>query len=310
MNMTSSRFMPDPEGERHGIAGERGCVSNAAADQLALLDDFSVEITAKDIKQIEEAARYLPANTVVSITFLPGESFASRVDAAAKVAELGFRPVPHLSARRLTSEGELEGFLDALAGRIALEHVFVVAGDLPQAAGPYSDALEVIRSGLLKRYGVRHVGISGYPEGHPNIARDVLAQALLDKVATLSDMGLECSVMTQFGFDSVPVLDWLAELRQMGITVPVRVGVAGPASVTTLMRFAARCGVGASTSVMKKYGLSLTKLIGNAGPDPILAELGAGLTAARHGTTKIHFYPFGGLTNTAKWIKGYQDDIK
>ena len=307
MNMSPSKFAPDPGAERPDALHERGCVSNAAADQLSLLDDFSVEITAKDVDHLDGAAQFLPANTTVSITFLPGETFASRVDAAARVASLGFRPVPHLSARRLHSAGELEGFLDALAGRIALEQVFVVAGDLPQATGPYEDALAVIRSGLLKRYGVRHVGIAGYPEGHPNINPDVLANAMLDKVAALNDMGLESSIMTQFGFDAAPVLDWLTSLRQMGITSPVRIGVAGPASITTLLRFSARCGVGASASVMKKYGLSLTKLIGSAGPDPLLADLGAGLTTARHGVTKIHFYPFGGLTNTAKWVRDYSD---
>jgi len=171
--MSPSKFAPDPGAERPDALHERGCVSNAAADQLSLLDDFSVEITAKDVDHLDGAAQFLPANTTVSITFLPGETFASRVDAAARVASLGFRPVPHLSARRLHSAGELEGFLDALAGRIALEQVFVVAGDLPQATGPYKDALAVIRSGLLKRYGVRHVGIAGYPEGHPNSNRVV-----------------------------------------------------------------------------------------------------------------------------------------
>jgi methylenetetrahydrofolate reductase (NADPH) len=273
--------------------------------QDRLLDDFSIEITAKDADQLEAAAQFLPANTMVSITFLPGESFASRVDAAARVAALGFKAVPHLSARRLTSEGELEGFLDALAGRIALEKVFVVAGDLPQASGPYDDALALICSGMLERYGVRHVGISGYPEGHPDISKAKLDQALKDKTSTLAASGMECSIMTQFGFDATPVLTWLADIRQAGVRAPVRVGVAGPASVKTLMRFAARCGVGTSASVMKKYGLSITKLIGSAGPDPILAALGSQLHADLHGKTQIHFYPFGGLTNTAKWIKNY-----
>ena len=120
-----------PEGPPSEAHPSSGCVSSLAMFQDRLLNDFSIEITAKDAEQLDEAATFLPANTMVSITFLPGESFASRVDAAVRVAALGFKPVPHVSARRLTSEGELEGFLDALAGRIALERVFVVAGDLP-----------------------------------------------------------------------------------------------------------------------------------------------------------------------------------
>lgn len=280
------------------------------ANLARLFGDVSLEMTAKDIEQIDALAARMPAGTMVSVTFLPGENFASRTDAAAAVHRHGLKPVPHLSARRLTSEGELEGFLDALAQRIELRHVFVVAGDLPQPAGPYDDALSIIRSGLLEKYGVKHVGISGYPEGHPDIDAPKLWQALADKHDELTARGLDYSIMTQFGFDADPILTWLEEVRARGIDKTVRVGVAGPASIKTLLRFAARCGVGASASVMKKYGLSITKLLGSAGPDPLLADLAAGLDPARHGSAALHFYPFGGLTKTADWIANYREAQK
>lgn len=271
----------------------------------SLFDDFSLEMTAKDIQQLDDMAPLVPAGSVVSVTFLPGESFASRVDAAARVHALGLRPVPHISARRLTSAGELEGFLDALAGRIDLSHVFVVAGDLDTPVGPYPDALSVIRSELFAKYGIRHVGVAGYPEGHPQITSAKLGQALRDKAAVFADQGLDWSIMTQFGFDADPVLAWLATIRREGIMAPVRIGVSGPASVKTLMRFALRCGVGTSARVMKKYGLSATKLLGTAGPEPILNALTDGLDHDVHGTTKLHFYPFGGLVKTADWIRKF-----
>lgn len=275
----------------------------AALDRL--FTDFSLEMTAKDIDQIELAARDIPANAMVSVTFLLGETFAGRLDAGAALARLGLRPVPHISARRITSAGELEGFLDQLAERIDLNHVFIVGGDLPSAAGPYHDALAVIRSGLLERYGIRHVGIAGYAEGHPDIGRDALDCALHDKVAELKARGIDSSIMTQFGFEAEPMLHWLHRIRREGIASPVRIGVAGPASIKTLLRFSARCGVSASASIMKKYGLSLTKLIGSAGPDPILADLADGLDPALHGETALHFYPFGGFVKTAEWIVDY-----
>lgn len=274
-----------------------------------LLDDFSLEMTAKDVEQIAEAASAVPQGTTVSVTFLPGESFVSRIDAAVEVHRFGLKPVPHISARRLTSAGELEGFLERLAEMVDLRQVFVVAGDLPQPSGPYDDALAVIRSGLLQKYGVRHVGIAGYPEGHPDISTNRLWAALIDKVAYLGDHGLECSIMTQFGFDSVPALRWLTDLRSCGIDAPVRLGVAGPSSIKTLLRFAARCGVGASASVLKKYGLSLTKLLGTATPEPMLKDLVAGLDPAIHGDTYVHFYPFGGLAKTARWVEEYSKGL-
>lgn len=276
------------------------------ANLARLFADVSLEMTAKDVEQIEAMAARVPAGTMVSITFLPGETFASRVDAAAAVFRQGLKPVPHISARRLTSAGELEGFLDALAERVDLQQVFVVAGDLPDPAGPFEDALAIIRSGLLEKYGVRHVGISGYPEGHPGIDAPKLWQALADKHAELTARGLDYSIMTQFGFDAAPILGWLEQVRARGIDKTVRVGVAGPASVKTLLRFAARCGVGASAKVMQKYGLSITKLIGSAGPDPLIEDLAAGLDPVRHGQVALHFYPFGGLTKTADWVAEYR----
>jgi methylenetetrahydrofolate reductase (NADPH) len=271
----------------------------------ALLENFSLEITSKDVEQVDSLAALVPPGTMVSVTFLPGESFASRVEAAARLQAVGLRPVPHISARRLTSAAELEEFLAALAANIRLQQVFVVAGDLSEPAGPYVDALAVIRSGLLERYGVRHVGVAGYPEGHPQIATERLAAALLDKQRECEQRGLEWSVMTQFGFDARPTLDWLAALRRDGVDVPVRIGVAGPASLKTLVRFAARCGVGLSASVMKKYGWSLSNLLGGAGPDGLLQELAGALTPAVHGTTHLHFYPFGGLEKTGRWVKDF-----
>jgi methylenetetrahydrofolate reductase (NADPH) len=268
-----------------------------------LFADFSIEMTAKDVEQLDETATLLPANSMMSITFLPGESLASRVDAAAKVHALGLRPVPHISARRLTSAGELEGFLDALAGRINLNHVFIVAGDLAEPAGPYEDALAVIKSDLFQRYGVQHVGVAGYPEGHPQIDDARLWQALRDKSAVFADHGLAWSIMTQFGFDADPVLAWLERLRGEGILAPVRIGIAGPASVKALMRFALRCGVGTSAKVMKKYGLSITKLLGTAGPEPLLKDLATGMQAKHYGEAMLHLYPFGGLTRTAAWAR-------
>ena len=135
-----------------------------------LLQDFSLEITTKDTPKLEEAAHLIPAGTKVSVTFLPNESFDDRIRAARVIKELGLFPVPHISARRLQSAAELEGFLDRLAVLSCTTQVFVVAGDPSSAEGPYADSLAVIKSGLLEKYGARHVGIAGYPEGHPDFS--------------------------------------------------------------------------------------------------------------------------------------------
>jgi len=271
-----------------------------------LTQDYSLEMTAKDVAKLEEAAHVITPGTHISVTFLPGEDFAARVEAAAAVKRLGFLPVPHISARRIKSAAELESFLDALASRVGIDHAFVIAGDPPQPEGPYEDALAIIKTGILGKYGVKHVGISGYPEGHPDITNEKLWQAMRDKQAALKDLGLDFSIMTQFGFDADPVFAWLEQVRKEGVHAPVRIGVAGPASVKTLLRFAARCGVGASAKVMSKYGTSILNLLNTAGPDPIIKDLAKGLDRNVHGDVFLHFYPFGGLQKTAQWIQDFR----
>jgi methylenetetrahydrofolate reductase (NADPH) len=271
-----------------------------------LLENYSFEVTAKDIRGLDEAAPAIPPGTKIAITFLPNEDFPARVAMAAKLRQLGFIPVPHISARRLKSQAELESFLEALQREAAIDRAFVVAGDPPQAQGPYEDALAVIRTGLLAKYGIRAVGISGYPEGHADIGNEKLWQARRDKLAAIADQGHDFAIVTQFGFDAEPILRWLEEMRTSGVRSLIRVGVPGPASVQTLLRFAARCGVGASAKVMSKYGVSITKLLTTAGPDALIHEIARGFDPAKHGDMRLHFYPFGGLKATAEWVRDFR----
>lgn len=270
-----------------------------------LVDGYSIEMTAKDVPTLEKAAALIPPGTKIPVTFLPGEDFPARVAAARRVKELGFLPIPHISARRLTSQAEFEGFLADLQEQVGTDHAFVVAGDPPQPMGPYEDALAIIKSGLLAKYGIRRVGISGYPEGHPDIGNEKLWQAKRDKLHALRDGGHDFAVVTQFTFDAAPVLRWIEAERAQGIDALIRVGIPGPASIKRLLGFAARCGVGASTSVMKKYGLSMSKLLTTTGPDALVRDLAVGIDPARHGDVLLHLYPFGGLDATARWVQDF-----
>ena len=279
-----------------------------AAVSTSLLEDFSLEMTGKDVPKLEEARDSIPPGTRINVTFLGNENLAMRVEASRAVKRLGFVPVPHISARRLGSQGEFEEFLAALRADGTGANVFTVGGDPNRPEGPYEDSLALIETGLLREYGVRHVSISGYPEGHPDIAGDVLWSALREKSASIAGQELDGSVITQFGFDVDPVLEWLEKVRGEGITLPVRIGVPGPAGVRRLMSYATRFGVGTSASIAKKYGLSITNLMGTAGPDKFLRALADGYDPARHGDIKIHFYTFGGLRATSEWIAQFRKD--
>ena len=282
--------------------------SPPAPDDAAvhLVEGFSLEMTGKDVAGLQDAQPTIPAGTRVNVTFLGNEDLEMRVAAAKAVADLGFVPVPHISARRLASPEQLEEFLGRLQEVGATEHVFVVGGDPAQPEGPYPDALSVIRSGILPRYGVAEVSIAGYPEGHPDIPEDALWRHLDDKFAALREQGLDAVILTQFSFDTEPVTRWIRAVRDRGIGAEIRIGTPGPAGIKRLIGFARRFGVGANAMIVKKYGFSLTNLVGTAGPDRFVTDL-AGLLASdpASGSVKLHFYTFGGLLATSQWARDY-----
>ena len=269
-----------------------------------MTDGFSLEITAKDVEALKSAAIGIPAQHPVAVTFLPGEDFASRIAATKAVRELGFEPMPHFSARRIRSEAEFEDYLAAVVSEAGVRRCFVLAGDLSEAEGPFGDSSELITSGVFEKHGITTIGVGGHPEGHPNMTQEQCWSVLAGKCAEIEGRGMAPLIVTQFAFDATPLLAWLKALRERGIHEPVRLGIPGPAGIKTLMRFAARCGVGASSSVLAKYGISITKLIGSAGPETLVDALTKGL-GIEHGPVRLHFYPFGGIERTVEWINNY-----
>jgi methylenetetrahydrofolate reductase (NADPH) len=263
-------------------------------------------MTGKDVPGLEEARAAIPAGTKINVTFLGNEDLEMRVTACKAVTDMGFVPVPHISARRLASQAQLEEYLDRLEQVGASKHVFAVGGDPAEPEGPYPDSLSVIRTGLLQKYGAEEVSIAGYPEGHPDIPSDVLWRHLEDKSAALKEQGLDAVILTQFAFDTDPVTAWVSSVRERGIDSQIRIGTPGPAGIKRLINFARRFGVGANAMIVKKYGFSLTNLMGTAGPDKFVTDLASELAQnPASGDVKLHFYTFGGLLATSKWAGEY-----
>jgi len=269
-----------------------------------MTDGFSLEITAKDVAGLREAAPGIPRDTPIAVTYLPGEELEARVTAAKTVRTLGFEPMPHFSARRIASESEFKEYLRRVVDEAEVRRCFVIAGDPTESAGPYADSSAVIATGAFERLGIKAIGIGGHPEGHPHMSAEQCWAALQLKCKVIEDRGMAPLIVTQFGFDPDPILSWLIELRRRGLAGPVRLGVPGPAGIATLIRFATRCGVGTTANVLAKYGISITKLVGTAGPDKLVDAFWQRL-GPEHGPVRLHFYPFGGLARTVDWINAY-----
>lgn len=269
-----------------------------------MVTGYSLEMTAKDIGSLRAAAPAIRPTAPVAVTFLPNEDPAARTAAVKAVRDLGFEPMPHFSARRIGSAADFEGYLAAAVAEAGVKRCFVIAGDPSTPEGPFPDSMALIASGAFERHGIAAIGVGGHPEGHPNMSEEQGFTVLEAKCAEIVARGMAPLVVTQFAFDAGRVLSWLAALRARGLDTPVRIGIPGPAGIKTLLRFAARCGVGASTAVLAKYGISVGKLFGSAGPDKLVDALDRGL-GPEHGPVRLHFYPFGGLEKTVEWINAY-----
>lgn len=270
-----------------------------------ITDGYSLEVSTKDIAALTAAApRILPGSTI-SIPYLPGQDDQARLAAARAVRGLGFEPMPHLSARRIASLAQLDAFVTRAVAEAGVERCFVIAGDPSTPVGPFADSASLIETGVFERAGIRVVGVGGHPEGHPVMSAADRWEVLERKCQMIAGRGMAPLIITQFGFDADVALAWLQTLRERGIDHPVRVGVPGPAGIAVLARYAALCGVSACASMWSKYGISLGKLFGTAGPDVFVDRLTAGLTDA-HGSVSLHFFPFGGIAQSVKWIEQYR----
>ena len=265
-----------------------------------VLGGFSLEATFPKPAEIEALKRTAPAGTRIYLSCLPNRSPEKLVEYALNVRNAGFEPVPHLTSRAYESREMVERLLTRLATEAGVRSALVIAGDRDDVAGPFTSALDLIESGLLEAHGIREIDISAYPDGHPKIDDAVLRKALADKLAAVAKRDLKVHITSQFCFDSDRILAWLRGLRAEGISLPIRVGVAGPTSIPTLMRFALRCGVRAS--LKGAFNPKAMQLFGGvAAPDTIIRALADAPDRAQIGPFSIHFFSFGGLVETADW---------
>ena len=258
---------------------------------------FSIEVTRPTESEITGLADVLPAGTPIYFSAVPTVGPDELVAAATLLRKVRLEPVIHIAARRIRAVDDLQNLLARLHAEADVRQLLVIGGDV-DATGPFADALAVIQKGRLREAGIVEIGIAAYPEGHAKFPADRMEAALDEKVAAARAAGLQVRLVSQFSFSPEAVVGWLKRLRQCGIALPVRVGMAGPTSLTALLRYAKRCGVNASVRGLLSGAGS--GLIGNVGPDRILDALAA---ADGIGNVTPHYFSFGGVLQTARYAR-------
>jgi methylenetetrahydrofolate reductase (NADPH) len=283
----------------------QGRVVPASSDEALRqwLGGASIETAIQDVSRIEQECAALARGTECFVPWLPSMPYHHLVTVSARLTGANLVPVPHIAARRLADAGSAQDLFARLHGEAGVERVLLVGGDVERPAGPYAEVADLLATGVLQASGIRRVGLAGYPEGHPTVPDATLKATLSRKLVLAHEAGLDAFVVSQFCFEAQHILDWVRTLRSEGVQVPLRIGLAAPAKLRTLIAYGARCGVGGSLRAIKSQGLSLTRLVSTTGPEPILAALSRTPLDAGVG---LHFFSFGGVESTARWMRALE----
>jgi methylenetetrahydrofolate reductase (NADPH) len=269
---------------------------------VAFLRDYSIEATPHDADKLDSLTQVLAPGTRVYVAHPPGVPLQDIVQLAGNVRKLGFTAVPHIISRKLESRTQLDQALKDLHD-LGVDHALVVGGDQAAPNSAFDSSLEVLETGLFSKHGFRAVGVAGHPEGSQAIGEGRVEQALLGKAAFARTSDLQVYIATQFGFDPEAFTNWDVATSAAGVHMPIHVGMAGPASLRQLVRFAMLCGIGSSARMLMTRTGATANLLRTQAPDEMITHL------ARHRASnpssrlvKAHFFAFGGVVKTARWV--------
>ena len=270
--------------------------------------DWSIEVTPPGSAKIESYSDILAEGTTVNVTFLPGTDPKDTVDVAVRLRDEGMNPVPHIAARSLKSKEQLDELVADMTNRAKVDEVLVIGGGVDNPVGDFASSMDVLETGILQKYGIRKIGVSGHPEGSPDISDDELAHAIGWKNEFAKSEGLDLYMETQFCFEADAVVNWEKSIRAAGNNLPIRIGIPGPATIKTLFRFAQISGIGPSMRVIAKQAKNVTKLLTVQSPHLLIAGLAEAMAADPDSRIQhFHYYPFGGFAKTSRWASAVAD---
>ena len=267
---------------------------------------FSIEVMPRTAEKIEDFRDLLPKGTRVYIAHIEGTSIQEMVATAKRVAAEGYHVMPHFPARIIKDETMLRNWISMYQGEAGVNQALLLAGGIAKPHGNYDTSMQLLESNAFGNAGFERLHVAGHPEGNkdidPNGAMTNVDLALRWKQAFSETSDAEMAIATQFCFEAKPVISWANSLAANGITLPIHIGVAGPAKLQTLIKFSIACGVGASLRVLQRRTKDLTKLLLPFTPNDFLAELAAHKAKnPEFNISHIHFFPLGGIKTNAKW---------
>jgi methylenetetrahydrofolate reductase (NADPH) len=249
----------------------------------------------------EEEAAQVGDPVRLTVTCSPRHGPDRSVEVARRLGEFGHKVTVHLAARMVRDRSHVDELLAAMA-EARVEDVLLIGGDTTPPHGPYSSAVELLPVITENPRRPAEIGIAGYPEGHPLVDSQTLAEVLKQKSR------LATYITTQLCFDPETLLDWIRETRDQGVSLPILVGTPGVVDRRRLLEVSMRIGVGPSLAfVRKQRGLRRLLASSTRTADSLYEALAPRLDDRDLNIAGVHFYTFNQLVDTWAWEREKRD---
>ncbi|WP_300531526.1 methylenetetrahydrofolate reductase [uncultured Mameliella sp.] len=272
----------------------------------SFLRNYSIEVMPRTASKVEDFRALLPEGTRVYIAHIEGTPIEEMVATAKRLSGEGYNVMPHFPARIIKDAATLENWIAMYQGEAGVEQALLLAGGVAEPHGDFHSSMQLMETGLFDKAGFKRLHVAGHPEGNkdidPNGGDATVMEALRWKQSFSERTDAQMALATQFAFDAGPIITWANRLKAEGIDLPVHIGIAGPAKLQTLIKFAIACGVGPSLKVLQKRAMDVSKLLLPYEPTEVLSQLAAH-KAANPGFNieQVHFFPLGGIKTNAEW---------
>lgn len=272
----------------------------------AFLQGYSIEVMPRTAEKVEDFRALLPTGTRVYIAHIEGTPIEDMVRTAKRLADEGYAVMPHFPARIIKDAATLENWIAMYQGEAGVEQALLLAGGVDKPHGEFDSSMQLMETGLFDKAGFKRLHVAGHPEGNrdidPNGGDAEVMKALRWKNDFATRTDAQMALATQFAFEAGPIIAWADRLKAEGITLPIHIGIAGPAKLQTLIKFAIACGVGPSLKVLQKRAMDVSKLLLPYEPTEVLSELAAHKAAnPDFNIERVHFFPLGGIKTNANW---------
>jgi methylenetetrahydrofolate reductase (NADPH) len=272
----------------------------------AFLQGYSIEVMPRTAEKIPSFRDLLPLGTRVYIAHIEGTPIEDMVATAKRIAAEGYAVMPHFPARIIKDKDMLGDWIARYQGEANVTEALILAGGVTKPHGDFDSSMELLESGLFDKAGFTRLHVAGHPEGNKDIDPDgtnLNVDAALQWKQKFSERSdAEMALATQFAFEAGPIIEWANAIKAAGVEIPIHIGIAGPAKLQTLIKFAIACGVGASLKVLQKRAMDVTKLLLPYEPTDVITQLAAHKAKnPDFNISHVHFFPLGGIKTNANW---------